>query len=183
VNSQLPTYNNQLSTLNSQFSIFNYLLTSPVPHSPYHYNLNSILLPEIRVRRQALTAAWGGCESENDRKSSKAPTASAVSQLADGTTLLRFSLFSESGVKHSAGLSFSLVRFFWKCKRNEQRNSPHQRHIPLSARLCSIIKHDRGVVHINIRAAGLTFVVSIPALVFVLAFKNFFAPAIKNTEI
>ena len=67
----------------------------------------------------ALACPAGGVgmrESENIRKSAKAPSASTVSQLADGTTLFRFSMFSESppermfiragGLKHSARLSF-----------------------------------------------------------------------------
>ncbi|HNW69832.1 MAG TPA: hypothetical protein PKI01_05490 [Bacteroidales bacterium] len=48
----------------------------------------------------ALACPAGGVgmrESENIRKSAKAPSASTVSQLADGTTLFRFSMFSESG--------------------------------------------------------------------------------------
>jgi len=57
----------------------------------------------VAERRPAQTAGRCWREVENIRKSSKAPTASAISQLADGTTLLRFSIFSESGLKHRLG--------------------------------------------------------------------------------
>jgi len=68
------------------------------------------------VRRHAQTAGrcWG--ESENIRKSSKAPTAFSVRQLADGTTLNRFSKFSESGLKHRLGSPFLWFVSFGQAK-------------------------------------------------------------------
>jgi len=55
----------------------------------------------VRWHAQTAGQRWG--ESENIRKSAKSPTAFPVSQLADGTTLFRISMFSESGLKHCLG--------------------------------------------------------------------------------
>jgi len=70
----------------------------------------------VAERWHAQTAGRCWRESENIRKSSKAPTASAVSQLADGTTLLRFSIFSESGMKHRLGCHFLWFVSFGQAK-------------------------------------------------------------------
>jgi hypothetical protein len=54
-------------------------------------------------------AGQGGRESENIRKSSKAPTAFPDPHSGVGTTLNRFSIFSESGQKHTPGCPFLLT--------------------------------------------------------------------------
>jgi hypothetical protein len=69
----------------------------------------------VAERWHAQTAGQLERESENIRKSSKAPSVSPVS-LADRITLNRFSIFSESGQKHCLGCPFLWFVSFGQAK-------------------------------------------------------------------
>jgi len=73
------------------------------------------------VRWHAQTAGRRWRESENIRKSSKAPTAFPDRFITDRTTLNRFSIFSESGLKHRLGRHFLWFVSFGHAK--EMNNS------------------------------------------------------------